>query len=288
MCNSCSSKSSFLDGLDHYSLDDAVISSSSSNNKNVDNRPKHPCHECNGTGIYKGFRVHQTKTQCFACKGKGYFLMSYADRMKLRQKTKERKQNVIKSVQDTFNEQNPELIDRLRGISSWHSFAKAMIEAYEKYGSLTDNQTAAAKNSLIKIELKRSEQQAKKEAKSGEVSVEAIAMMFNRAKSRGGKKPKFMFKQLMLSAAPDHGRNPGAIYVNFDGIYSGKIVNGKLFASKDAPDNIIELLNQIPDNIEDAIKFGKQTGTCACCGKTLTDPKSVEAGIGPICASRWF
>lgn len=32
-----------------------------------------------------------------------------------------------------------------------------------------------------------------------------------------------------------------------------------------------------------AAQFGKRTGVCGVCGKTLTDPKSVKKGIGPIC-----
>ncbi len=34
-------------------------------------------------------------------------------------------------------------------------------------------------------------------------------------------------------------------------------------------------------------KYGKETGTCLVCGRTLTNPDSIEAGIGPICASRF-
>ena len=32
-----------------------------------------PCGQCAGTGVYSGVRVHQEKTNCFACRGKGYF-----------------------------------------------------------------------------------------------------------------------------------------------------------------------------------------------------------------------
>ena len=36
-----------------------------------------------------------------------------------------------------------------------------------------------------------------------------------------------------------------------------------------------------------AIAYGKATGTCGICSKTLTDPKSIEAGIGPVCAKKF-
>lgn len=35
-----------------------------------------------------------------------------------------------------------------------------------------------------------------------------------------------------------------------------------------------------------ASAFGVATGVCCVCGAFLTDPKSVAAGIGPICAGR--
>jgi hypothetical protein len=39
-------------------------------------------------------------------------------------------------------------------------------------------------------------------------------------------------------------------------------------------------------SIEQAREFGHEFGVCCVCGATLTDPKSIEAGIGPICAGR--
>ena len=38
--------------------------------------------------------------------------------------------------------------------------------------------------------------------------------------------------------------------------------------------------------IDQARSFGAQFGTCVVCGRTLTDPKSIDAGIGPVCAGR--
>lgn len=41
-----------------------------------------------------------------------------------------------------------------------------------------------------------------------------------------------------------------------------------------------------PLTAEAAAHLGKQYGICMICGRTLTDPSSVEAGIGPICAAK--
>lgn len=39
-------------------------------------------------------------------------------------------------------------------------------------------------------------------------------------------------------------------------------------------------------SLEEAKAFGALYGICVQCGRTLTDEKSIEAGIGPICAGR--
>lgn len=38
--------------------------------------------------------------------------------------------------------------------------------------------------------------------------------------------------------------------------------------------------------LEQAKEFGALYGTCCVCGRTLTDEKSIEAGIGPVCGGR--
>lgn len=38
--------------------------------------------------------------------------------------------------------------------------------------------------------------------------------------------------------------------------------------------------------LADAKAWGVETGVCCVCGAFLTDPKSVTAGIGPVCAGR--
>lgn len=43
-----------------------------------------------------------------------------------------------------------------------------------------------------------------------------------------------------------------------------------------------------PDEWKDeAIQYGRNTGICSCCGRTLTNPESIANGIGPVCAENW-
>ena len=39
-------------------------------------------------------------------------------------------------------------------------------------------------------------------------------------------------------------------------------------------------------SLDEAKALGHQFGQCCVCGAELSDPKSVEAGIGPVCAKR--
>lgn len=38
--------------------------------------------------------------------------------------------------------------------------------------------------------------------------------------------------------------------------------------------------------LEEAAAWGAQFGTCCVCAATLTNPESIAAGIGPVCATR--
>ncbi len=41
------------------------------------------------------------------------------------------------------------------------------------------------------------------------------------------------------------------------------------------------------DPLSAAIKYGKVSGSCSCCGKELTVKESIDRGIGPICARKF-
>lgn len=61
--------------------------------------------------------------------------------------------------------------------------------------------------------------------------------------------------------------------------------------SKGHWDYVKGMMNVLNDSylisLAEARKFGKDHGFCMVCGRTLTDPISVQAGIGPICAERF-
>ena len=46
------------------------------------------------------------------------------------------------------------------------------------------------------------------------------------------------------------------------------------------------LLQAAADPLQAAVAYGRQTGSCSCCGRELTDPVSIFGGIGPICLAK--
>jgi hypothetical protein len=68
--------------------------------------------------------------------------------------------------------------------------------------------------------------------------------------------------------------------------YLGKITSSGMDSR--IPDEVKAVLEEAAkDPLTAAIRYGKLSGSCSCCGRTLTDPESVERGIGPICATKF-
>ena len=181
-----------------------------------------------------------------------------------------------------FNEANPGLIDALKELSSWNSFAASLVEQFSDRGSLSDKQTGAAIAMLMKVKANKS---ARAEAPS--VDLSNIVAIFDKA-HEAIKTPKFRFEDLVISRAPDAGANAGALYVKVDGEYMGKVKEGKFFGIQFTPEDTLSKLKQIAESpLSAAVAYGRRTGACACCGRELTVHASIERGIGPICAERF-
>jgi hypothetical protein len=102
-------------------------------------------------------------------------------------------------------------------------------------------------------------------------------------------------EQYKISKAPDQGRNKGFLYLNVDKTYIGKISpDGKFEFSRNlilTEEKKIEILENLIDLAFNPkakmIEYGRETGCCGLCGRTLTDKHSIEIGIGPICLENW-
>jgi hypothetical protein len=124
-----------------------------------------------------------------------------------------------------------------------------------------------------------------------------LHVAFQAAYDSGKKHPKMHFPDFTISRAPDTGRNAGCLYVkkdaSYEAMYLGKITPaGTFIGIKDLPHSLdtlrptIETACKVP--LELAQETGRTTGTCCCCGRTLTNTLSVQLGIGPICREGWF
>ena len=159
-----------------------------------------------------------------------------------------------------------------------------------RWGDMTPKQAAYVESLLCKAERPA---QAR-----ATVDLTRINTMFDRA-AKNLKKPFCIFAtykqgadgkfvvdaEFRVSAAPATGSNPGSLYVKRNGAYQGKIArDGTFSASREADQNLMVALTAFAaDPMASAIAYGQATGNCARCARKLTNPVSVEAGMGPIC-----
>ena len=90
------------------------------------------------------------------------------------------------------------------------------------------------------------------------------------------------------------GKNAGGCWVTSNDNLIGKIDDGGVFTFTGKPytDNFIcevfEFIESINSDVKGALEsYGKMTSRCGCCGKTLTDPKSISLNIGPVCFEKF-
>ena len=176
-----------------------------------------------------------------------------------------------------------DILAGLREASGWSLFARSLLQHHNERGELSYKQWDAAEGFI-----KRSREKSAQRQAAPVVDISRIEALLNTAREHGLKKPVFRASGLAFSFAPATGVNAGAVYVKQAGEYMGKLKDGKFHRVSQTPADVAQRLIDIAaDPRGKAIDYGRETGTCACCGRTLTDPKSIELGIGPICIEQW-
>lgn len=249
------------------------------------NEKRYPCGQCAGTGKYRGPRIHQEKSHCFACRGRGYFK---TDPRKLQ---KQRAARALKREQakvEAMNANNATGLLELFAefdMLNWNDFARSMHQQHCEGKQWSEKQINAALVMVEKTRASREKRAAEREAAAVSVNLQGIIDMFDTAKSSGYKRPIYRAEGLIISLAPATGVNAGALYVkDADKQYLGKVKDGRYYGRDEAK----EPLAVIAENPrEAAIRYGQRTGTCACCGRALTNHASIALGIGPVCGQRW-
>lgn len=81
-------------------------------------------------------------------------------------------------------------------------------------------------------------------------------------------------------------------WLMWEGVCIGKLDNAvlTLFAARvKSPAAILATLREFEAApLETAMKYGKLSGTCCSCGLELTNPESIEMGLGPICRKKFM
>ena len=245
---------------------------------------RYPCGQCNGTGVYTGVRVHQEKANCFACRGKGYFKTDPRKLEKARQQRAKKKVDAMEASKE--QNQSTTVYASVFAMAGWNALAASLADQHNAGRAWSEKQIAAIESMLVRME----ERRAQREAEAKSVNLQPIIDMFTNARERGYKRPIYRAEGLKISMAPDLGSNAGALYVKtIDGEYIGKVADGRFFPTREATDEHKAAVLTIAENPRDAaIRYGRQTGSCACCGRALSNKASIELGIGPICAEKWF
>ena len=100
------------------------------------------------------------------------------------------------------------------------------------------------------------------------------------------RKFKLRLPSVEISTIPN-GVNAGGIYIFENGSYCGKITKDGVLNANISEDTVNLLLDANENLLQLAKIYGHETGCCSVCGRTLSDPLSIQMGIGPICAERF-
>ena len=178
-----------------------------------------------------------------------------------------------------------EAIAALAGMRS--SFAQ---DLYRSRNRLSERQLAWAHKLSTDM---LAERQSASEDPAAPSQFEALFAAFQAARDKGAKRLTLRFAGLNVKPNRDN----TALWVTSQtereegnyGLqpkYLGKVTTNGM-DSRLGDDIKAVLMEAAQDPLTAAIRYGKQSGACSCCGRELTDPRSIERGIGPICATKF-
>ena len=248
------------------------------------------CPVCSGRGVRSYGYTRVVDYPCSPCRGTGQVTGERIRRYEGAKKAARTAANNLANKQAQLRKDYPAEIQWLYD-SAGFEFADSLRDQFESYGKLSEKQLAAVTNCIAKVKARMEAKRIEREANAPTVAGAAAVMeAFRQAQANNIKRPKMRFEQVKFSLAPESGRNAGSIYVTFDEEYVGKITDGRFLATRDGDrDDVKAALAPIFANpLEAAVAYGKKVGVCSCCGRELTDPVSIERGIGPICADNFF
>lgn len=162
---------------------------------------------------------------------------------------------------------------------------RASLNADREAGTLGKRQVSKAIDSLLKIEKAPKAAPGTRVPAPGNLDPEVLADL------QAGR--YFVQETFVRVDRPERGTYAGFIFVKRQPY--GPDSDGVRFALLNAiagtakvDEGYRGLLDALlADPLAAAVEYGHHTGSCCVCGRTLTDPKSIEAGIGPICGAKF-
>ena len=135
-------------------------------------------------------------------------------------------------------------------------------------------------------------QDATAPAPAADASMVALFAPFDRARANGRKRLAMRTPAVTLKLSQDgsalwvtHSTETEPGEYGAKARYLGKVTrNGVTTCKGETVDNLRLIAS---DPLSAAVAYGRETGCCSICARTLTDPVSVERGIGPICAEKF-
>jgi hypothetical protein len=255
------------------------------------------CRKCGGSGVYRAPSSYGCR--CFECDGAGSktFKTSPESRAKAKSDKAARKAKLTQDAIDLFTAQHPEIVAWINEKAAvGNNFASSLLTSLQTYGSLTPNQIAAIERSKVR-DAERIVNAAARIENAPVVDTSGINRLktaFDAAKAYAANKGnsirnlRITLGSMVISPAGDNSKNPGALYVKNNGEYLGKIAAGKFFSVREcSSDQEKQVLAFVADPKAAAKAYGQETGVCCICNATLTNKESIEAGIGPICATKF-
>lgn len=250
------------------------------------------CPKCNGSGKKLYGYVNLQTFPCGFCKGTG---RAHPDRQKRIDRFKKgvasRAQKIAVRAAQYRVAYAAEYAWLTNAAERGFDFAGAMLEAISKYGELTGNQLDATRRCMEKAKARAEARKAEQEANAPALatdSVDKLKAALQKARDNKLKFARIVVDELTFTLAGDASRNPGAVYVKAHGVYAGKVQDGRYIAARGGDAYTARVQTVMVDPLAAAREYGLRTGTCSCCGRELTDPRSIERGIGPICEAKFF
>lgn len=178
------------------------------------------------------------------------------------------------------------VLQTLRGLRS--SFAADLAA---KFNRLSDKQYAWAHKLAVDSINRQTESQA--QVNNEDAQFARLFDTFKAAKSRGLKrltlrlsgvnvKPNRDLTMLWVTSQTEKEEGNYGLQPK----YLGKVTPNSL-DSRLADDVKAVLIEAANDPLTAAVRYGRETGSCSCCGRDLTNAESIRLGIGPICREKF-